>query len=133
MKIWLNDTVDDIFDREQYENTDDILPMYYGKYSLDKYYHKNDYDLYANDINIQDTNNKFIDKYIDDYKDYQILIPPQTNRFHANQLFKKMIDCSIDNKFEYKIYDENTNKYVSVPLIDTSIKNDFYKFCYKYT
>ena len=205
---WLDSTVTDIIPRNLYEKTDDILPMYYGKYNFSYYYHNDDYDKKANDINLIDTienynknkinnnnnnnkekkiihpwlndleiqdseysdsdcntdigctcdctcdcacacdcacdcdidlednNNKislhFINNYIETYNNNQILIPPQSNRFHVNQLFKKIIDYVHDNNMNYQIYSETFNSYIKTDLIDISRKNNFYKFCYYY-
>lgn len=138
MKKWLDANVTDIFPRGIYDETDDALPMYYGNHNFNDYYHVKDLDRAGNDINLlgllnnnndnndyDELNKNFIMQYIDSYKNIDVLIPPQTNRFHVNQLFKRMVDYTIDNNLVYRI---NNTK---LPLIDTSIKNDFYKFCYE--
>ncbi len=62
-----------------------------------------------------------------------ILLYPNTNRYHANYLFRKLIDFAQDNDFNYYIYDKKTKEYKACDLMDKSLKDVFYKFCYDNT
>lgn len=53
-----------------------------------------------------------------------------TNGYHANTLFKQMIDYANCNNLCYKIYDPEKEDYVDCDLFDITIKDSFYKFCY---
>lgn len=59
-----------------------------------------------------------------------ILIPPHTNRYHANYLFKQLIDYGIKNNLFYGVTNLKTGERSTVPLIHPKFKRDFYRFCY---
>lgn len=54
----------------------------------------------------------------EDYGKYQVSIPPNTNRYHANLLFKQLVNYSEDNGFS---------------ILRSVDKYDFYDFCKKYS
>jgi hypothetical protein len=58
----------------------------------------------------------------DDGKNYYQYLNPKTPRYHANMLFNKMIDYCIKNE----MVDHKDR-----PLINKSLRNVFYKFCYE--
>ncbi len=61
-------------------------------------------------------------KRIIDAPERHLLIPPNTNRFHVNLLFKRIIDhCA---PYNFSIGEE------IIPLVDVFMKDEFYKFCY---
>lgn len=67
------------------------------------------------------------------YQDH-IFIDPNTNRYHANMLFRMMVDYSYDKGFDYVLHDPETKKkYVEFNLMDKELKESFYKFCYENT
>lgn len=66
----------------------------------------------------------------DDTREIDVIIPPNSNRYHANYLFKKMVDYSIKNDQCYDIEDPKMGIYESHILIDPSLKDAFYAFCY---
>src|SRR5436190_12883302 len=117
---WLDSKVNDITIKDKYEITNNNLNPYYGKYENELYFDgKDDTDIQANDIFylnlIRNVNEKSLNeliKYID-----RVLIPPNTNRYHANQLYKKMVDYIIDNNFNYDIFNDETKEYDSINLI----------------
>lgn len=62
-----------------------------------------------------------------------VLIRPDTNRHHANFLFKRLVDFCDNNDFNYCSLNPSTYEYETMNLIDTSFKDSFYKFCYDNT
>jgi len=62
-----------------------------------------------------------------------ILIPPNTNRYHANYLFKRMVQYSINNNMYYDVEDPYKDVYRTELLVEPDIKEAFYKFCYHNT
>lgn len=62
-----------------------------------------------------------------------VLIPANTNRYHANYLFKSMIDCADDFDMIYTYKDPRTNESVCLNLVDKNFKDQFYEFCYDNT
>lgn len=66
-----------------------------------------------------------------DNREIDVLIPPNTNRYHANYLFKRMVDYAYENDMIYEIGDLETQSYISTPLVTPSLKHAFYSFCYK--
>ena len=69
------------------------------------------------------------DEYANDTREIDIIIPPNSNRYHANYLFKKMVDYSIENNMCYGIEDPNFGTYGSHMLIYPELKRAFYSFC----
>jgi hypothetical protein len=59
-----------------------------------------------------------------------ILIPPHTNRHHANYLFKRLVDYCITHDLFFNIFNTKTGKVTRVPLIHPKFKREFYRFCY---
>ena len=98
---------------------DDMNYYYISKYEKEAYY----------DVNDIDEQNK-ISNENQSYTDY-IYIEPNTNQYHANMLFRRLIDYSIDNNFTYSIYDDKNNDYIQCDLMDKTLKKSFYKFCYE--
>lgn len=63
----------------------------------------------------------------------EVLIPPSTNRYHANYLFKKLVDYAYNNNYSYNIYDKKTGKYINMHVFDKDMKSPFYEFCFSKT
>ena len=61
-----------------------------------------------------------------------IFLPPNTNIYHANHLFKKMVNNCNQNNYIYKISNDKGGVRNEL-LIDPDFKEAFYKFCYKNT
>ncbi len=66
-----------------------------------------------------------------------ILIPPNSNRYEVNNLFKTMVDICDDGEMVYNIPNvediKNGKSHISFDmhkLITPDFKDDFYKFCY---
>lgn len=57
-----------------------------------------------------------VDKY--KYKEIDVLIPPNSNRYHANYLFKQLVDYCQANGVDY---------------VNPNFKDIFYEFCCRYT
>lgn len=77
---------------------------YYSQDIKSKYYKDNDTDMKANILNDD----------LEAYNDH-IFIHPNTNRYHANMLFRQMVDFSENNKLPIKITPD--------------MKDSFYKYC----
>lgn len=102
---------------------------YYSKYSINKYYEKGDDDIKMNDRwSRQLTSSLDSMNSVDIYMEYpellrkrvyndHILLDPGTNRYHANMLFRQLVDYTISN-------DLNN-------LINIDMKESFYNFCYE--
>jgi hypothetical protein len=135
---WLKRKVNDSLIENIY--SEPSLPNNYGghhssaKFSL--YYQNNDIDI---DIDIKN-NSQYVDNdldgtlsdYIEIYGSKRILLPPNCNQNHANFLFKKLIDSSID--LTIPIVSNNGDIIEEkLPMIDSSCKDIFYKFCYNNT
>lgn len=135
---WLNDKVKDNTISNKYTIFPQTLIPYYGEYT-NEYYKKNDIDLKMNDkfylnlINSIDENILKEDKELYELSKYIdiILIPPNTNGYHCNQLFKKIMDYSINNKLYYEINNDETNSQELIKFIDNDFKEVFYNFCYE--
>ena len=63
----------------------------------------------------------------------EILIPPNTYRYHANYLFKRIIDYVEHNGCMYEYDDSRKKKVIKFKLVDKVMKDAFYKFCYNNT
>lgn len=74
-------------------------------------------------INIMD-----IDKWLNTDSGNHIL-----NKEHVNMLFKKMMDCTYDNNFNYKVYDNNSKKRIKCDILDSSMEGSFNDFCYNHS
>ena len=129
---WLNSKVRDDTIKDIYEINEYTLSPYEGYFDDINYYSPNDDDLQNNAICCLENNEYLID-YVDSFKDIDILIPPNTNRFHCNTLFKQLVDYSIFNNYEYDIYDDLINELRNYPLIYPEFKEEFYKFCFENT
>jgi len=68
------------------------------------------------------------DKKKEDTREIDIFIPPHTNRYHTNHLFKCMVQYSIINNMRYEIEDPQTGEFKTEILIDPELKEAFYKF-----
>jgi hypothetical protein len=63
-----------------------------------------------------------------DNRSIDIFIPPNSNRYHTNYLFKKLVDESLKNDMYYHL--DSVDPY---RLFDITMKESFYKFCMKNT
>ncbi len=101
--------------------------MYYSTYTKDAYYSTKE-----NDSDLKHMSKKFI-KDDNEFLDH-IYIDPATNRYHANMLFRMMIDYAYENNFDYALHDPETRKpYLKFNLMDKELKQSFYNFCYENT
>jgi hypothetical protein len=121
---WLDAKVNDEDILEYNEINEYTIPHYTSKYKKDVYYGTNDID---------DVDSVYdVDSEMNNYMDH-VLIYPNTNRYHANMLFRQLIDYSIDNNFMYDIYDAGLNEHKSYTLLNKTFKESFYKFCYMHS
>ena len=146
---WLDSKVSDDTIQNKYSKTSYNLPPHLNRNeSIEyfyRYYTKNDEDIdtadtfYPNfidhmrNLNPEDLRNdeelKFLDSITERYgKEHKFLIPPNTNRYHTNFLFKHLIDVSDNSGYNYETVDLN-DKVVRLPFIDKELKQSFYKFC----
>jgi hypothetical protein len=65
-----------------------------------------------------------------DINEIDILIFPNSNRYHANYLFKQLVDCSDEYNMNYYLGDVQEEK---IKFIDVDFKNKFYEWCYENT
>src|SRR5690349_11629843 len=56
-----------------------------------------------------------------------------TNKYHAETLFRQMLDYSDANNFNYSIYNCQKEDYIDCNLLDVSLRDSFYKFCYDHS
>jgi hypothetical protein len=139
--IWLDEKVNDKYIDNKYYTTNYTLKPYTSHYDFNTYYKDNDMDINASNKKLYDciTNSSKNDLEDNDfiynlslYIDH-LLINPNTNRNHANTLFRQLIDYSFDNNFDYNLFNYNSNEYELINLMDVSMKKSFYKFCYDYS
>ena len=135
---WLNDKVKDK-SVSKYGFDDNVLPAYYSHYAKEDYYDEGDIDAKQDDIAYKQLINTMTNEELSEdpvlgkiaeYVDY-LLLYPNTNRYHANTLFRQLIDFAYDNKCEYDVYDPKTRKIEKINLMDKSQKRVFYEFCYR--
>lgn len=124
MEHWLNSKVNDE-QLDKFTTSEYSLRPYKSHYDKTCYYKKNDSDMKANSKYMQlDEENIYND---------HIFLYPNTNRYHANYLFRKMIDISYDENFNYLFHDEDIQSNSLFNLMDVEFKESFYEFCYKNT
>lgn len=141
---WLDSKVNDElvvgkYDVERYH----IGQGEYNPDMFDRYYNKDsgDQDVAASDtsyITLVDTEKlhvkklddqlAFIDKSVERYEQESVLIPPHSNRWHANHLFKQLVDYCASNKLLFETEEGDVEH-----LIDVNFKDAFYEFCYDNT
>ena len=153
----LNSKIDDEMVETVYSEDGECLPLYLNEIEdskiFNKYYDSNDQDVQANEeIYVSLLNNlrkddpeelnrdkfllhldKFVERYRSTKNNLDILIPPNTNRYHTNYLFKKLVDYSIDNNCIYSHIDQKTGDIYPLDLINVNFKDAFYEFCYENT
>ena len=102
------------------------LPRFYESiYTMDAYYKDKEKNK---DIDLKNYNEIVI---LPEYEDH-IYIDPTTNRYHANMLFRMLIDYAYENEFDYELHDPETKSvYLKFNLMDRELKKSFYDFCYK--
>lgn len=127
LKKWLDSKVYDNSIENKYEITEFTLKPYKSKYNKEIYYTENDEDCEFL-CDLKDNNN--LQTELDNYDDH-LFIPPNTNRYHTNSLFRQLIDFSIENEFSNNYFvDDGKNGYMKCNIIDRSLKKAFYKFCH---
>lgn len=89
--------------------------------TFDKYYIDDEYDT---DL----VHSKQIVEY-NNLPDTMIVIKKDTNRYHCNYLFKKMVDYCIYNKQNYILPSDNKD----ILFVYPEFKDAFYSFCKKNT
>jgi aspartate/glutamate racemase len=145
LEKWLRQPIDEnkeVFIGSKYSN------IYMGRHDPAKYpiYFdgNNDIDIKMNDeaivgivkFNETDIKNSKDKELIqmhnscEKYGDKMIVFPRNTNRAHANYLFKRMIDLIHLNYLGLSIDPENDSK---IAIVDTSMKQSFYEFCMQYS
>lgn len=67
---------------------------------------------------------KLVQSFRNNEKIYHHFLNPKTPRYHANMLFNQIIDHCLKNNY----LDDNEN-----PLINKTLRNKFYEFCYDNT
>jgi len=122
------------------DNDQDIKASDKTYLSILKHYDKSDRDLYQIQGQYDDNTIQYmkerVERYINTNKpehSKEILIPPNTYRYHANYLFKKIIDYVEHNGCMYEYYDSRKGKTMKFKLFDKNMKDAFYKFCYDNT
>lgn len=102
------------------KNNDLVVP-YASIYMKDAYYFKD------TELDIDKNSNEHIINT--DCLDH-IYIDPSTNRYHANMLFRMLVDYAYESDMDYILHDPETTKpYLKFNLMDRSLKKAFYKFC----
>jgi len=156
IKKWLDLKVEDKMIESKYAMYDWSLNPYLDEYEdlelFYRYYNENDQDIKAIDVfyleNLEfmrengtfydNEELEYLDTLIERYIDEngvikkRVFIAPNTNRYHANYLFKQIIDNCINNNLVYDFSDEDGNV-ESLLLFDVNMKDKFYKFCYDNT
>ena len=103
----------------------DMVSPYESVYTMDAYYFDKEKNKDIDLINYKGNNEN------DPHSDH-IYIDPATNRYHANMLFRMLIDYSYENEFDYVLHDPETKEpYLKFNLMDRSLKSSFYKFCFE--
>ena len=135
---WLDSKVNDNTIENKSKVSDNSLKHYMSKYPKYYYYTEDDIDLNSHNnylynlikgMSREELENDIELLKMNNYMDH-LLLSPNTNRYHANSLFRQLLDHSINNEFNYLLNDENKEK-MHFNLIDNSLKNSFYKFCYE--
>ncbi|QKF94026.1 hypothetical protein QKU48_gp0568 [Fadolivirus algeromassiliense] len=138
---WLDNKVSDHDIMSKYEIDEYTIRPYYSYYEMSTYYDENDSDMKKSEnMTLQYINNSTEEELEEDkellklsqYADH-ILLYPNTNRYHANSLFRQLIDYSYNNNYDYNIYDPDTRQVSLNNLMDKALKKSFYKFCYDNT
>ena len=145
---WLLQKIDDDDIYDEYSPDGACIPNYWRhctQKDFNKYYKPNDIEIKKsrnNLISIIETKEEngninsdmeYIDSCMEQYGDTKILIPPNTNLYHAKYLLKSMVDCAHTNDYKYTYFNGTDNTTIRFDLIDKNIKNAFYRFCYKHT
>ena len=114
-----------------YNSSNDIDVKYNDEYfgAMLDYELYNSEELFDNDLYLEGLN-LCCQKYVLDEKNYNMIIPLNSNRFHCNMLFKRLVDYCKLNGCSYDYYDPKSDKVVMKQLFDKNIKLAFYKFCY---
>jgi deoxyhypusine synthase len=148
LKKWLNNKMDKhelSFYKPPYDYIKTGGSNYPEDYKL--FYSKNDIDDKMNSMvtieqikNIVTNNKEMIKtdkelqnmlKSIETYGKKSIIIPNNTNRAHANYLFKELVKEVEENRMYIEIptLQKDYIEYNEVPIFDKKMKDSFYKFC----
>lgn len=128
VESWLNSKVDDK-DMEKYNVNDYTIKPYNSQYEMSYYYMSDDTDVKADNTTLKEYYDCNKCDQLGSYNDH-VFIYPNTNRYHANLLFRQLIDYSHSNNLNYELCDEITFEIDKLDIMDVSLKNSFYKFCY---
>lgn len=150
MNKWLLDKIRDPTIENIYSKS--LLPtIYSGIHDMKiftKYYSNQDIDIKNSDFiadlvvymiknspSEMDDNLHILANVLEIYgEESSILLPPNSNQSHTNYLFKKLIDKSENMIYNIPLISKTGKiKYKSFPMINVLFKNNFYKFCYKYS
>ncbi len=160
IKLWLDSKIPDAetkyseevshlpFERDRYinyfkyyynDNDQDVKASDKTYLSILKHYNKSDGDLCSIQGKLDNNTIQYMKKRVERYihpnesrNSKEILIPPNTYRYHVNYLFKRIIDC-VEYNIEICTYFYNNNikkKAIKFKLMDKNMKDAFYKFCY---
>ena len=126
INTWLDQKVSDNTIEDVYESNN--LVNKYDSNSQFRYYASNDTDIkYKTPYDENDV----VECYHNKQKNNIVFIPPSTNRYHTNHLFKNMVNKCIKNNYSYSM--ENGGKVVNELLVTPEMKEQFYKFCHDNT
>lgn len=147
---WLDNKVEDECIESEYDNNKYTLPRYgyIDDYehepisTFDRYYNEGDIDIESknslyyldaiNETEYEDSNiltflNKYVERYKSDDELINILILPNTNRYHCNYLLKNIIDYAYESKYNIK---NKHGKIKKIKIFDKCMKVSFYNLCY---
>jgi len=129
VKTWLKDRIKS-FDSKHGVTNNTLKPYTtesknFNTYYCDKELNDQVYlDIIEHGINKNEYLNK-LSEYVEKYDDGKILIPPNTNGYHVNHLFKKMVDIANDNELDIN------EKIVDVKLLNKNDRESFINYCYE--
>jgi hypothetical protein len=134
---WLYQKVNDRCITSKYSINDyQILPdeTSYDFESFNYYYNldETNYELNLKKYLLNNKNlsneDRVLSKYIEKYDDLTVFIPPNTNYYHVNHLFKQIINVVDEFDMYYNISNDEVR-----PIFDINLKKLFFEFCHKYS
>ena len=125
--------------KKKHKYTDTLDHKFYNsKYNYNAYYNKNkDIDEELKDKFFSD--NPIIDeevyKYTQKYKESKIYFDKNKNIYECNQIFKELIDTTIENNFILKVPIKKENEILisNEYIFDKNMKESLYLFIKKYS
>lgn len=155
LQNWLDSKVTDSEVADKYSPMSCILPVhsayqlrYQPASSYSRYYTEDDQDIKAHDSFysdlidgsdprdvLSDPTLKHLNSVTQRYGRHttrSVLIPPNTNRYHANYLFRQMVDLGFSNSLNYSVLGKDGAS-MTIPFVTPEFKSAFYEFCKKHT